>query len=107
MIIKVQSWRRFVSSSSPEPPGEFWSSLHVAVTNTLLGSDGLVTELELCHPRPLITSTIVTSSTINTCQHSPVLHNITSVTPHQQRRLGSFLIYCLCLLLSKYNRITQ
>ena len=54
----------------------------------------------------LITSTIVTSSTINTCQHSPLLHNIT-VTPHQQRRLGSFLIYCLCLLLSKYNRIRQ
>ena len=66
-----------------------------------------LSELELCHPRPLITSTIVTSSTINTCQHSPLLHNITSVTPHQQRRLGSFLIYCLCLLLSKYNRITQ
>ena len=105
MIIKVQFSRRFVSSSSLEPPDECWSSLHVAVTNTLLGSDGLVTELELCHPRPLITSIIVTSSNINTCQHSPLLHNITSVTPHQQRRLGSFLIYCLCLLISKYNSL--
>ena len=28
-----------------------------------------LSELELCHPRPLITSTIVTSSAINTCQH--------------------------------------